>query len=67
MAILNSKIFVLNFSSKFWEILLAEENRDNSGNFKGYPQIFFFKWSLMNPFNYKLFNNVSTSPKEGPN
>ena len=35
IAVLSSKIIVLNFCSKFWEIFLAEKNCDNSGKFKG--------------------------------
>ena len=60
IAILSSKNFVLNFSSTFWEIFLAEENCDNSGNFKGTLKIFFSKWSLIN---YQLLYNGSMSPK----
>ena len=51
----------------FWDIFLADENWYNLGNFQGKSQKRFSTWSLMNPFNYKLVNNGSTSPKRGPN
>ena len=58
----NFRIFLINFEkfSRWGKLLLLRQ-------FLGYPQQFFFTLSLMNPFNYKLVNNGSKSPKRGSN
>ena len=59
IAILSSKIFVLDFCSKFWEIFLAEKNCDNLGKFKGTLKFFFLHdhwWTPLTINCSKLFH-----------
>ena len=54
------------FRKKFEEFFSLRKIAKTRAIFR-VPSNFFSTWSLMKPFNYKLFNNGLTSPKRGPN